>query len=264
MAASKVILHCRRPRPQGLVLAALAAAAASAAFCCSCFAGGHGVPALRPAAAGRLPLIARQGNMIQIPGDIKNGQRLIIEGIPVSVMEFLSKKQGKGVAFTKAKLRNLVTGAIVEKTLSSGSKFEEVETFFKRGTFSYFDEQTNSYVLMDTETFETFPIAADILGELGEWLTEGMYMELESWETKVIGVKVKGDLILEVAGVTPMKDNKRDCTCVLSNGITRSGPPYLQVGDKVLIDKTDFRIIKRLSAEEVAASAVQEANLNGA
>ncbi|CAE7263512.1 efp [Symbiodinium necroappetens] len=99
-------------------------------------------------------LMARQASMIEVPGGLKNGIKIVVDDTPVKLISFQSKKQGKGVAITKAKIQSMITGAIFEKTLNSGSKFNEVETQWQVGTYSYRDESDNTFHIMDMETFE--------------------------------------------------------------------------------------------------------------
>lgn len=161
------------------------------------------------------------------------------------VQEFVAKKQGKGVAICKTKLKNLISGALVTESLSSGSRYELFETDWKIGTYSYRDEDSDEFVLMDMETFEEFRISGSVIGEMGEWVVEGMELDFELYEGRVVSTQMKGDIIMEISDITSAKDNGRDCQVVLSNGVTRTGPTYLKVGDKVLLDK-DYQIKKRV------------------
>lgn len=184
--------------------------------------------------------------MFQVPGDIKTGLRILVDDIPFEIIEYENKKVGKGVAICKAKGRNLISGAIVEKSLNSGKKFLEVETQWKLGSYSYYDEETKQYMFMDGETFETMGIAKDVMGELGEYLDESSAVDIEFYNGKIIRIQLKNEIVRVVVSINQLKENGKDCTCVLDNGVTKSGPPYLVVGDKVLIDGRDFRIVKRL------------------
>eukprot|EP00930_Biecheleria_cincta_P006588 TRINITY_DN107622_c0_g1_i1.p1 TRINITY_DN107622_c0_g1~~TRINITY_DN107622_c0_g1_i1.p1 ORF type:complete len:236 (+),score=52.91 TRINITY_DN107622_c0_g1_i1:66-773(+) len=190
-------------------------------------------------------LVGRQA-MITVPGDMKNGLRIVVNGVPMIVQEFLAKKQGKGVAICKTKLKNLINGATVTESLSSGSRYEVFETDWKVGTYSYRDEDADDYVLMDMETFEEFRIPGGIIGELGQWLVEGMQLDFELYDGRVVNTQMNSDIIMEIADVKSSKDNGRDCQVVLSNGVTRTGPSYLKAGDKVLLDKVNFQISKRV------------------
>ncbi|CAJ1365664.1 unnamed protein product [Effrenium voratum] len=197
-----------------------------------------------PSTPGRAPAVTRY--MVEVPGGLKNGVKMIVDGDPMQLIQFQSKKQGKGVAITKAKLKNMLTGALVDKTFNSGSKYDEVETFWKVGTYSYKDEDEGSYHIMDMESFEDTAVPADVLGEMGEWLVEGQNVEFEQWGEKIVNVVFPDDIIMEITDIKQSKDNGRDQIVVLSNGISKQAPAYLQVGDKVSIDKKNFEITKRV------------------
>jgi len=184
--------------------------------------------------------------MISIPGDIKNGIKMDIDGTPYQVVSFLSKKVGKGVAITKAKVMDLYTGAIIEKSLQSGSKYEAIDTEWVDATYSYYDEGNSQYMFMNSETYEEIPLAASILGDSGEWLVEGNEVELESYAGTTIKFRFKGELILDIKEVVDTGRSDGSVQAVLSNGVTKQGPSYLKVGDKVLIDQDTFAIKKRL------------------
>mmetsp|Transcript_146908 Transcript_146908/g.208268 ORF Transcript_146908/g.208268 Transcript_146908/m.208268 type:complete len:233 (+) Transcript_146908:54-752(+) len=191
-------------------------------------------------------LIARQGSMIEVPGGLKNGIKIVVDDTPVKLISFQSKKQGKGVAITKAKIQSMITGAIFEKTLNSGSKFNEVETQWQVGTYSYRDESDNTFHIMDMETFEDNAVPASLIGDIGEWLTEGMQIEFERYEGKVIDIQVPDDIILEVTEIVSKKDSGKDALVQLENGVNRQAPAYIKVGDKVQINKKTFEIQKRV------------------
>jgi len=204
------------------------------------------VPRAVRAPAPRGAAVARQGTMISIPGDIKNGIKMDIDGTPYQVVSFLSKKVGKGVAITKAKVMDLYTGAIIEKSLQSGSKYEAIDTEWVDATYSYYDEGNSQYMFMNSETYEEIPLAASVLGDSGEWLVEGNEVELESYSGTTIKFRFKGELILDVKEILDTGRSDGSVQAVLSNGVTKQGPGYLKVGDKVLIDQDTFAIKKRL------------------
>eukprot|EP00416_Gambierdiscus_australes_P035700 CAMPEP_0171101994 /NCGR_PEP_ID=MMETSP0766_2-20121228/56530_1 /TAXON_ID=439317 /ORGANISM="Gambierdiscus australes, Strain CAWD 149" /LENGTH=215 /DNA_ID=CAMNT_0011562167 /DNA_START=122 /DNA_END=769 /DNA_ORIENTATION=+ len=196
--------------------------------------------------SSRRVAVQRRANMIQIPGGIKNGLKLLIDGDPVQVQSFLSKKQGKGVAITKTKVRNLLTGATVEKTLQSGSKYEVIETEWRKATYSYFNEDANAYMFMDDLTFEEVEMSADVLGDAAEWLTDGVEVDLEMYDDKFVQFQFRKDLVLEVETVIDSGREDGQKQVILANGIKKMGANYLKVGDMVQIHPTSFEIIKRV------------------
>jgi len=187
--------------------------------------------------------VARYGNMLSVPGDIKNGKKVMFDGVPMEILSFQGKKVGKGVGIVKAKVKILTTGALVEKTLKSGQKLEEVETFWKDASFSWSDG--DNYAFMDTETFEEMTVSKDLLGESAEWVQDGMVVELEQMEGNIVSFRMKEDLIETIEKV-PEQATGNSIIVELSNGLSRSGPSYLKVGDKVKINKSDYQISGRV------------------
>eukprot|EP00440_Ansanella_granifera_P076632 gb/GFBE01083153.1/.p1 GENE.gb/GFBE01083153.1/~~gb/GFBE01083153.1/.p1 ORF type:complete len:240 (+),score=85.74 gb/GFBE01083153.1/:1-720(+) len=231
-------------RLSGLALLVLAAYGAGSCFTFSGLA--TGLNSSRATGRTASPIARAGGGIVQVPGDLKKELRLLVDDQPVVLIDYLSKKQGKGVAITKAKLRNMVTGAIFEKTMNSGSKYETVDTEWMSGTFSYKDEVEQAYHVLDMETFEDKSVPADVVGEIGDWLTEGQGVDFEIYKGIVIKVQMQGDIIMEIAEIKQAKENNKDVTVVLSNGITKQAPPYIKVGDKVEIDKKNFEIKGRI------------------
>mmetsp|Transcript_17497 Transcript_17497/g.21532 ORF Transcript_17497/g.21532 Transcript_17497/m.21532 type:complete len:227 (+) Transcript_17497:48-728(+) len=199
--------------------------------------------ALKSRANSKVP---RPAGAIEVPGGLKNGCKMVMDEQPWMLMTHASKKQGKGVAITKAKLKNLLTGAIVEKTLNSGSRFPEVETVWEVGTFTYRDESDGSFHVMDMETYEDKSVAGDVMGEMADWLTEGAAVEWELWEGRIVNMQFPDDIIVEVTSIKQSKDSGRDQIVTLENGISKQAPSYIKVGDKVRIDKKNFEITKRV------------------
>ncbi|OLQ02369.1 Elongation factor P [Symbiodinium microadriaticum] len=89
-------------------------------------------------------------------------------------------------------------------------------------------------------------VPASLIGDIGEWLTEGMQIEFEIYEGKVIDIQVPDDIILEVTEIVSKKDSGKDALVQLENGVNRQAPAYIKVGDKVQINKKTFEIQKRV------------------
>mmetsp|Transcript_61368 Transcript_61368/g.118349 ORF Transcript_61368/g.118349 Transcript_61368/m.118349 type:complete len:250 (+) Transcript_61368:59-808(+) len=224
---------------------ALAALAAWMSHGFSAFTALTGV-ATRSAPSQRGRLLKRQAGMCQVPGDVKRNLMILIDGTPFQIMEFQSKKVGKGIAITKTKIRNVLTGAIIDKTLNSGAKYETCETEMKEATFSFYDEETGEFNFMDLETFETLGLGADILGPAGDFITDGMTVDIETFEGKALNLRFKGDLTAKIVDVH--KSGRSDDTAIitLDNGVKKQGAGYLKVGDTVIINKETFNLGKRV------------------
>jgi len=203
-------------------------------------------PASVPSSERGAAVIRRGGNIAQVPGDIKNGLKILIDGAPCLVESFISKKVGKGIAVTKAKVVNLLNGATVDKTLQSGQKYEVVDTMWRDATYSYFNEDTRVYNFMDAETFDEIEIPEGVIGKAADWLSDGQLVDVESYEGQFLTFRFKGDITAEVTSIEERGRNDGQNMITLANGLTQAGPGYIKKGDTVLINPKDFSISKRL------------------
>lgn len=232
-------------------MALLAAAGALTALHCWCFAlpgGLSGLPTARGASkATRGAAVARQASYIEVPGQLKNGMAIVVDEEPYVVLTHQNKKQGKGVAICKTKLKNLKTGAQVEKTLQSGKKYEEVVLDYKDATYSYRDADGN-LVFMDVQVWEEMTLSSEIVGEDADWLKEGMLCDVMLYEGQPLRFRIREQITAKVVATEERGDSqtKSSKPVTLDNGVVKSGPFYLSVGDTVEIDPKNHEITKRL------------------
>lgn len=164
----------------------------------------------------------------------------------MQIKSFLSKKVGKGVGICKVVALNLLNGATQEKSLGSGKKYEVFETEWTEATFSYFNAESSTYVFMHAETYEEIPLQANVVGEMGVWLTDGMKVDLEKYEGKYLQFRLQEEIILTVDSISSSSRSDDNVQVTLSNGVVKTGFAFLKVGDKVLINPVSFQISKRL------------------
>ena len=106
--------------------------------------------------------------------DIRKNLKIKMDGGPWTVVEFLFVKPGKGTAFTRTKLKNLITGQVVEKNFRTGETLEPVDLLNSTATMMYQDG--DEYNFMDTSSYEQFSIHKDIIGPSANWLLENIYV----------------------------------------------------------------------------------------
>lgn len=230
----------RRPRAAavGLLTCGALWAAGGAAWLCG-----------RPAPEQRRPGLGRNAGVFRIPQDVKNGVKFLDkDGTPYTVMKFISKKIGKGIAKTTMQVRNVVTGANSEVAHNSGTTLEAIDTETYVGTYTYYDADARSYMFMESETYEEKSVSAAVMGPLGEWLTEGMNIFIEEYDGAAILARMEAgtDLIATVetaSGGSGRSDGDQQVT--YTNGVTQGAPGYLKPGDKVLINQRQYTFQKR-------------------
>ena len=120
-------------------------------------------------------------------GDFRNGVTFEMDGQVVSIIEFQHVKPGKGAAFVRTKIRNVITGAVVEKTFNPTEKFPTA--FIERKDMEYLYQDGDLYYFMDNETYEQLPIGKAVLGSNFKFVKENMVCKVLSYKGNVFGVE---------------------------------------------------------------------------
>ena len=134
-------------------------------------------------------------------GDFRNGVTFEMDGQVVSIIELQHVKPGKGAAFVRTKIRNVITGAVVEKTFNPNDKYPTA--FIERKDMEYSYNDGELYYFMDTETWEQLPINASVLGDNFKFVKENMVCKILSYKGNVFGVEPPNFVELEVTKTDP-------------------------------------------------------------
>jgi elongation factor P len=181
-------------------------------------------------------------------GELKRGTALILDNEPwvVSVFDFV--KPGKGQAMYRTKLRNLITGAIVERTFRSGDSFEPARLDQHNAQYLYRDG--DSYTFMDNDSYEQFTIAEESLGDGKNFLIDNLPVEIMFFQGKPIGVNIPNFINLRVVkteawakGDTSGSDSK---PATLETGYAVRVPPFINEGDMIQIDTRTSEYMSRV------------------
>src|SRR5437763_12774567 len=108
--------------------------------------------------------------------DIRKGLKIMLDGSPYTVVEFQFVKPGKGAAFTRTKMKNLLTGGVLERNLRSGDKLEPADVETK--TMQYLYSDADSFVFMDTSTYDQVQIQKEIVGDQTGFMPENINVEM--------------------------------------------------------------------------------------
>jgi elongation factor P len=181
-------------------------------------------------------------------GELKRGTALILDNEPYVVTAFEFVKPGKGQAMYRTKLRNLVTGAVIEKTFRSGDSFEPAHLDQREAQYLY--REGDSYTFMDNQTYEQFAISEDILGDAKNYLIDNLPVEIVFFRDKPIGVQVPNFINLRVVkcepwtkGDTSGSDSK---PATLETGFVLRVPPFINEGDLIQIDTRTGEYLSRV------------------
>ena len=171
-------------------------------------------------------------------GDFRNGVTFEMDGQVVSIIEFQHVKPGKGAAFVRTKIRNVITGAVVEKTFNPTEKFPTA--YIERRDMEYLYEDGDLYYFMDNETYEQMPIGKDVLGDNFKFVKENMVCKVLLYKGNVFGVEPPTFVVLEVTQTEPgvKGDTATNVTkpATLETGAEIKVPIFINEGDKIQID----------------------------
>jgi len=183
--------------------------------------------------------------------DFRNGMVIEIDGDLWAISYFQHVKPGKGGAFVRTKLKNVLTGAVVDRTYRAGEKVQDVRLERRPVTYSYTDG--NLYYFMDANTFDLFPIAGALLGdEQLQYLKENMECEGLVHDDKVISVELPQFVELEVTQTDPglRGDTAQGASkpAVLETGAVIQVPLFIEEGDVLRIDRREDKYLSRVTA----------------
>ena len=171
-------------------------------------------------------------------GDFRNGVTFEMDGQVVSIIEFQHVKPGKGAAFVRTKIRNVITGAVVEKTFNPNDKYPTA--FIDRKDMEYSYNDGDLYYFMDTETWEQIPINASILGDSFKFVKENMVCKVLSYKGNVFGVEPPNFVELQVTQTDPgfAGNTATNATkpATLETGAEIKVPLFIDEGEMIQID----------------------------
>jgi len=180
-------------------------------------------------------------------GDFRNGVTFEMDGQVVQVVEFQHVKPGKGAAFVRTKFKNVITGAVVERSFNPTAKFPTA--FVERKTMQYSYNDGELYYFMDLETYEQIPINASILGDNFKFVKEEMECTVLSYKGKVFGVEPPFFVELEVTETDPgfKGDTATNATkpATVETGAEIKVPLFIEQGDRIKIDTRTGEYMER-------------------
>ena len=171
-------------------------------------------------------------------GEFRNGVTFEMDGKVMQVVEFQHVKPGKGAAFVRTKMKNVVTGAVTETSFNPTAKFEQA--FVERKDMEYSYNDGDLYYFMDMETYDMLPIGKDVLGDAFKFVKENMTCKVLSYKGNVFGVEAPNFVDLEVTETEPgfAGNTATNVTkpATLETGAEIKVPLFINIGDKITID----------------------------
>ena len=180
-------------------------------------------------------------------GDFRNGVTFEMDGNVVAIVEFQHVKPCKGAAFVRTKIRNVITGAVTEKTFNPTEKFPTA--FVERKDMEYLYSDGDLYYFMDNETYEQIPINKNVLGDNFKFVKENMTCKVLSYKGNVFGVEPPNFVELEVTHTEPgvKGDTATNVTkpAEVETGAEVKVPLFINEGDKIRIDTRTGEYMER-------------------
>jgi len=171
-------------------------------------------------------------------GEFRNGVTVEIEGNVYQIIEFMHVKPGKGAAFVRTKLKNVINGGVVERTFRPTEKFDAAHIDKKDMTYSYKDD--DFYYFMDPDTFDMVPVAVSMIADSMKFVKENEICRLNSYKESVFSVEPPIQVTLEVTDTEPgVKGNTATNAtkpCTVETGATLQIPLFINTGDMITID----------------------------
>lgn len=180
-------------------------------------------------------------------GDLRPGMKIEVDGVPFVVTDYQWVKPGKGGAFNRTKLKNMRSGAIVERTFRTEEKLPPAELEEKRAQFLY--QSGDEFHFMDTETYEQFFLSKDQLGDARKYLTEERVVTIVYHRGSPLAVEVPTFVELVVAetepGVRGDTASGGSKPAILETGAVIQVPLFINVGDRLRVDTRTGTYIER-------------------
>ena len=180
-------------------------------------------------------------------GDFRNGKTFELDGQVMQIVEFQHVKPGKGAAFVRTKMKNVITGAVIERSFSPTDKFEEAVVERKDMQYSYNDG--GLYYFMDLESYELVPLDADKLSDNFKFVKEEMICRIVSYKGNVFAVEPPMFVELAVTETEPgfKGDTATGTTkpATLETGATIKVPLFINEGDVLRIDTRTGEYLER-------------------
>ena len=181
-------------------------------------------------------------------GDFRNGITFEMDGNVYSIVEFQHVKPGKGAAFVRTKIRDVINGGVVERTFNPTEKFPTA--YVERKDMEYVYNDGELYYFMDPETYEQTPIGEDVLGDALKFVKENMVCRILSYKGNIFGIEPPTFVELQVTKTDPgfKGDTATNATkpAVLETGAEIKVPMFIDEGEMIRIDTRTGEYMERV------------------
>jgi len=180
-------------------------------------------------------------------GDFRNGVTFELDGNVFQIIEFQHVKPGKGAAFVRTKIRNVIAGSVVERTFNPNDKFPSA--FIERKDMEYSYNDGDLYFFMDPESYELLPVNASSLSDNFKFVKENEICKILSYKGNVFGVEPPTTVTLEITKTDPgfKGDTATNATkpATLETGAEVRVPLFIDEGEKIIVDTRTGEYLSR-------------------
>lgn len=173
--------------------------------------------------------------------DFKKGLRIELDGQPWTIVTTKSQSpSARGAAtLVKARLKNVLTGQVSDRTFKSGDKFDEPDLFMKNAQYLYGVQGTHHF--MDMTTYDQFEMTDEDIGDAAQWLVESLEIKAVIYNDRIVGIELPQFVEMELESVAPGSRGDTASGGVTTTGVTTTGlkvqvPLYIKAGDRVRMD----------------------------
>jgi elongation factor P len=176
----------------------------------------------------------------------RKGLKVELEGIPYEIVDFQHVSPGKGRAFTRTKLKNMLNGNVIERTITSGDKVDKANTEQKEMQYLYKDAE--GYHFMNQENYEQVVLMDDIIGNAKDFLQENLVIQVMYFNERPIGIELPTFVVLKVTETTSaFKGDTVGGTkpATVETGAVVQVPFHLKEGDMIKVDTRDYSYVEK-------------------
>jgi elongation factor P len=181
--------------------------------------------------------------------DIRKNLKMLVDGTPYVCLEAQFVKPGKGQAFTRCRMKNLVTGNVIERTYKSGETIEIADIEQRKMTYIY--PEGDSYVFMNQGTGDQIHVPLEQVGDAKAFLIDGLEVEVMLFNGNPIGVELPAHVVIQVSSSEPgiKGDTASGATkpATLSTGATINVPLFINEGEWIKVDTRDGSYLERVN-----------------
>ena len=185
---------------------------------------------------------------VYMAGDLRNGTTFELDNNVFRVVEFQHVKPGKGAAFVRVKMKNVITGAVIERTFNPSEKLQGAEIEKKDMQYLYNDGEL--YYFMDNATYDQIPLNESQIGDALKYIKENMNVTMLSFKGSVFAVEPPMFVELEVTYTEPGFSGNTTTTsgkpATLENGLEITVPLFVEIGNKIRIDTRTGQYMERI------------------